>query len=262
MSSQGSSIERMIRLRAGRPKHHGSFPGRGKIFASPLKRPDRLSLLFNGHRWFFPWRQSGRKVNLTTHLHPVPRSRISKLYSTSPYAIMACIGTLSFALKLFHHEIQHVSQLVSTVLHKYSAVDKLIPVILKGSRKIVQRCHFAGVRGRIASLVHIRTILADMRLLITTVLTGMRFVTFLVLRTNDGETYGGLFQTMNTLQEIVERWGEASSRLQAQLACHTTAVLNRTSYLNVTSALIRHSGYLIEDVFVQAYSRMQTASSR
>lgn len=54
----------------------------------------------------------------------------------------------------------------------------------------------------------------------------------------------------------------ASSRIQAQLAYHMTAVLNRTSYLNVRSALIRHSRYLNVDVFVQVYSRTQTTSSR
>jgi hypothetical protein len=39
MSSQGSSIEGVIRLRAGCPKYHGLFPGRGKRFASPPARP-------------------------------------------------------------------------------------------------------------------------------------------------------------------------------------------------------------------------------
>jgi len=70
---------KVIRLRAGRQKHHGSLPGSGKRFTSPPARPDGLSLLFNGHRRFFPQRQSGPEVNLTTHLHPVPRLRIIPL---------------------------------------------------------------------------------------------------------------------------------------------------------------------------------------
>jgi len=54
--------------------------------------------------------------------------------------------------------------------------------------------------------LYTRMILADMQPLITIVLTGMRFVTVLVLRSNDGEALGrggGLFRTMNTLLEGV-----------------------------------------------------------
>jgi hypothetical protein len=50
-----------------------SIPGRGKVFFSSPKRPDRLwgplSLLSNGYWGLFFLGQNGRVVNLTTHLH-------------------------------------------------------------------------------------------------------------------------------------------------------------------------------------------------
>jgi hypothetical protein len=67
---------------------------------------------------------------------------------------------------------------------------------------------------------------------------------------------------MNILVGVGGRRGEASSRIQAQLACHMSAVPNRTSYLNVRSTPIRHSCYLDANAFVQVYSRKQTISSR
>jgi hypothetical protein len=55
----------------------GSNPGRGLIFLSSSKRPDRLwappSVLFNCYLWLFSWEQSGWGVKLNTSIHEVPR---------------------------------------------------------------------------------------------------------------------------------------------------------------------------------------------
>jgi hypothetical protein len=56
----------------------GSSPGRGCVFFSSLPRPERLwgppSLLSNGYHRLLPW---GKVAGAwTTHLHPVPRSRM------------------------------------------------------------------------------------------------------------------------------------------------------------------------------------------
>jgi hypothetical protein len=72
----------------------GSSPTKGWEFFSSPPRPDRLcgptSLLFNVYQGLFPWGQSGRGVELTTHLHLVPRSRIRRTIPPFPqYAFMA-----------------------------------------------------------------------------------------------------------------------------------------------------------------------------
>jgi hypothetical protein len=71
----------------------GSISGRGKRFFSSPQHPDRPwsppSLLSNGYWWLFPRMWSGRGVNLTTHLHLVPRSRMVNYTSTSPYVFTA-----------------------------------------------------------------------------------------------------------------------------------------------------------------------------
>jgi hypothetical protein len=61
------------------------FPAR---FIFSPQRPLRLwgppSLLSNGYRGLFLRGQSSRGLNLTTHLHLVPRSRMVELYLRSP----------------------------------------------------------------------------------------------------------------------------------------------------------------------------------
>jgi hypothetical protein len=58
----------------------GSISGRGKRFSSTLQCPDRPwdapSLLSNGYRRFFPREYIGRAVEVTGHLHLLPRSRM------------------------------------------------------------------------------------------------------------------------------------------------------------------------------------------
>jgi hypothetical protein len=62
----------------------GSIPSRNKIHSFTSQRPDRLwgpsSLLTNGYRGFFPMGKKGRGVNLTTHLHLLPRLGMVELY--------------------------------------------------------------------------------------------------------------------------------------------------------------------------------------
>jgi hypothetical protein len=69
------------------------------FFLQPLC-PDRLwdqpSLLYNGYRGSFPRElKRGRGVKLTTHPHLVPRSRMSRSYTSSPppSVPVACCAT-------------------------------------------------------------------------------------------------------------------------------------------------------------------------
>jgi hypothetical protein len=71
----------------------GSSSGGGWEFSSSPPRPDRLwrppSLLSNGYQRLFPWGKVAGVVELTIHLHLVPRSRmrgaISQLPNTPPW---------------------------------------------------------------------------------------------------------------------------------------------------------------------------------
>jgi hypothetical protein len=66
----------------------GSRHGRGWEFFFSPPRPQRLwgppSLLSNEYQSLFPWRWSVRGVKLTTHLHLVPRSRMSGAVPAPP----------------------------------------------------------------------------------------------------------------------------------------------------------------------------------
>jgi hypothetical protein len=82
-------------LRAGRPGDRGSIPGRGEIIF-PLAFVFRPALGPTQPlvQWV-PGLKRGRDVTLTTHPHLVPRSRISRSYTSSPpSAFVACSGTV------------------------------------------------------------------------------------------------------------------------------------------------------------------------
>jgi len=73
----------------------------GKVHI-PQARPDRLwgppSLLSNGSQGHFSWRQSGRDVKLTTHLHLMRRSKNAWSYNSIPqHAFMAWCSVLKKA---------------------------------------------------------------------------------------------------------------------------------------------------------------------
>jgi hypothetical protein len=81
-------------LRTGRSGFYGSISGWGWEFFSTPPRPDRRwgppSLLSNEYQGLFPSGQSGRGAKLTTHLHPVPRSKNVWRYTSTPqYAFIA-----------------------------------------------------------------------------------------------------------------------------------------------------------------------------
>jgi hypothetical protein len=91
----------------GRPGDRGSIPGRGeRIF--PLASVSRPALgpTQPPVQWvpgvLSPGLKRGRGVTLTTPPHPVPRSRMSRSYTSSPSsAFVACSGTaLAFRINL------------------------------------------------------------------------------------------------------------------------------------------------------------------
>jgi hypothetical protein len=75
------------------------FTGWGKgFFSSLLQCPNQLcgppSLLSNGCRGLFPWKQSGRDLKLTTPLHLVPRLRIRGIRPLpTPLSMVWCLIT-------------------------------------------------------------------------------------------------------------------------------------------------------------------------
>jgi hypothetical protein len=90
-----------VRLRAGRPGDWGSIPGRGeRIF--PLTSVSRPALgpTQTPIQWVPAVLSAGLKrdrgVTLTTHPHLVPRSKMSRSYTSSPpSSFVACSGTAS-----------------------------------------------------------------------------------------------------------------------------------------------------------------------
>jgi hypothetical protein len=63
----------------------GSIPGRdNRFFSTPQHPAPAPSLLSNGYRRLYPWGVKRPGVELTTHLHLVPSSRIVELYLHSP----------------------------------------------------------------------------------------------------------------------------------------------------------------------------------
>jgi hypothetical protein len=112
--SQGNSVsiesgygldDRAIQVRS---------PAEAKDFSFSLCVQNTLwgppSLLSNGYRGPFPGGRAWPGVTLTTHLHLVPRSWMSRSYTSSPpSASMACSGTaLLYVSKIFRpkqHEI-------------------------------------------------------------------------------------------------------------------------------------------------------------
>jgi len=76
----------------------GSRRGRGQEFSNSPLRPDRLcslpTPLSNGYQGHFPWGQSCRYVNLTTHLDLEPRSKNAWSYtSTLPLCLHGVVLT-------------------------------------------------------------------------------------------------------------------------------------------------------------------------
>ena len=98
--------------RASWPTNCGLFFGRGNRFFSSPKRPDRiwgpLSPLLKGHWGLLSRGWSGRDFKVTTHLHLVPKVRMSKSYSSTPlYAFKACKKQVYFtSLHLQIHSFQ------------------------------------------------------------------------------------------------------------------------------------------------------------
>jgi hypothetical protein len=83
--SRGSSVSIVSDYRLD---DRGSISDRGRVFFFYPPSPGRIwgpsRLLSNGYRGPFPrWIKRGRGVMLTTHPHLVPRSRMSRSYTSS-----------------------------------------------------------------------------------------------------------------------------------------------------------------------------------
>jgi hypothetical protein len=83
-----SRVAQSVWLRTGRPGNRGSIPGRGeRIFLLASVSWPALGSINPPVKWvpgfITPELKSGRGVTLTTHLHLVPRSRMSRSYTSS-----------------------------------------------------------------------------------------------------------------------------------------------------------------------------------
>jgi len=96
----------------------GSIPSGDCVFSFSTSYPDWLwgppSLLSNGYWGLSPWGQSGQCVNLTIHLHLVPRSKNACSYTSPPQNIF-----MAWCL------VQHRDKFIFTlyILYPYSEHD-------------------------------------------------------------------------------------------------------------------------------------------
>jgi hypothetical protein len=92
------------------PKNHGSFHGRGKIFQSSPKRADRLYVRFI--QWILEVFPPGlRRVKLITHLHLVPRLRMSgsitplshlSKWHAQRFYLLSCFAEAGYTTRNYH----------------------------------------------------------------------------------------------------------------------------------------------------------------
>ena len=85
--SRGSSVGIVTRLRAGRSGVR--IPVGARLFFSSPERPD---LLWGPSSLLFAWGKNVRGVSLTSHLHLVPKFRLSGAVPPLVYSFMTCAG--------------------------------------------------------------------------------------------------------------------------------------------------------------------------
>jgi hypothetical protein len=105
-------------LRTGRPGDRGSIPGGGeRIFPLAFVTRPALGPTQSPFQWvpgFLSPVKRGRGVTLTTHPHVVPRSWISRSYTSCiPSAFVACSGT---ALLLYTGSRTHLKEVAAEII--------------------------------------------------------------------------------------------------------------------------------------------------